>query len=302
LTEKPKLPAFIAISLTALFWGVSFVSTKVAVQVVPPMLLAFTRFVLASILLRVFLKLRMPGFRLRRKDVLPFLLAGAFGITLYFFCEANGVKRISPSVASIIVAVIPVAIHLIDAFFYQGSLSLRKIVAVVMSVAGVYLVVFRSMRSGSTAGYLFMFGAVAAWVAFNFLTRPLFRRYPRLVIVCYQTIFGTLLFIPFAALEIRHVAWQSVNPVLILHILYLGIFCSALGYAFYIYAMNELGIAVTSLFINLVPAITAATAALFLGETLRWIQIGGGGIVIASVFMATWEAQRAGRASSDRNA
>ena len=278
------LPVF-SISVTTLLWGLSFISIKVSVAVIPPMSLAFARFLIAVLLLRFFLWRREPGFRLEAADRITLVLSGLLGVTLYFFLENNGVKLISASSASIIVAGIPVVSMLVNYIVFSSRLRLIHVGGVILSVMGVYLVVEHglTLKGEPVLGYLFMFGCIVTWVVYNFQSRTLFRKYSQLAIVYKQTLYGTIAFIPFLFLELNQVEWAKIDIGIIMHVLYLGIFCSAMGYTFYMYALDHLGVGTTTLYINLIPVVTVAASALFLGEQIGGKQIVGALLVIAAV-------------------
>ncbi len=275
----------LSISVTTLLWGLSFISIKVSVAVIPPMSLAFARFLIAVLLLRFFLWRREPGFRLEAADRITLGLSGLLGVTLYFFLENNGVKLISASSASIIVAGIPVVSMLVNYIVFSSRLRLIHVGGVILSVLGVYLVVEHglTLKGEPVLGYLFMFGCIVTWVVYNFQSRTLFRKYSQLAIVYKQTLYGTIAFIPFLFLELNQVEWAKIDIGIIMHVLYLGIFCSAMGYTFYMYALDHLGVGTTTLYINLIPVVTVAASALFLGEQIGGKQIVGALLVIAAV-------------------
>jgi drug/metabolite transporter (DMT)-like permease len=297
--DSRRFLPLLSISFTTLLWGLSFISIKVAVAVIPPMSLAFSRFFVAAILLRVLLWRREPGFKLDTDDRLRIILSGLLGVTLYFFFENNGVKLISASSASIIVAGIPVVTMLADSLFFASRLRPIHAGSVVLSVLGVYLVVEHglALRGESILGYLFMFGSVVTWVVYNFQSRTLFRKYSQLAIVYKQTLFGTIAFIPFLFFEAGQIQWVHIDVVIVLHVLYLGIFCSALGYTFYMYALDHLGVGPTTLYINLIPVITVIASALFLQESIGVKQISGAVLVIAAVTIVSVSKSRSRRRS-----
>lgn len=285
-----RLGAVLAISTVAVLWGLSFLSIKIAVAVVPPMTLALARFVMASIILYPLLKWREPQTRLQRQDWFAMLMAGVSGVSAYFYFENNGVRLTTASTASIIIAAIPILTLIADYFVNGTRLTKPKVSGVLISLLGVYLVVGADWReltaSGQGLGYLMMFGAGASWVAYSLLTKPLGKRYSDLGLLCYQTLFGTATLLPFALLEMRR--WAPVSGAVWLNITFLGIFCSALGYYLYIYALKGLGVAVVSVYINLIPVVTVIAGYFILGETLTPRQLTGGLLVLASVSVASW--------------
>jgi len=286
--NKSKLLPISAITFTAILWGLSFLSIKVSVMVIPPMTLALVRFIMASAILVLMLKIIEPHSRLDKKDVPALFLAGLTGITVYFFFENNGVKLTSASVASMIIAIIPIMSILADYIFFRTPLSPFKIICVFVSVIGVYMVVGTNITGpggrGNLAGNLLMLGAVVCWVVYSIVTRPLGKKHSQLFVVTYQTIFGTISLVPFSLLEMGD--WQPVTAAVMLNVAFLGVFCSALGYYLYVYAMRRLGVGLVSMFINLIPVVTVISSYFILGETVSPVQVAGGILIILSVYLA----------------
>ncbi|AEJ18391.1 DMT family transporter [Gracilinema caldarium] len=286
--------ALLAILGAVVFWGLSFISIKIAVVVLPPMTLGAFRFFLGTILL-FFIKGRLaPDERLHREDI-PYLAgAGLIGVTAYFFFENNGVARVSASEASIIIAAIPVLSMLMERFLPpRKPLRLHRWAGAALSIVGVYLVVLPSLPSAGplrTAsdpmGYLFMLGAALSWVGYALLTQGLSAKRSRIYIVFWQSVFGFLGFIPFAVFE--KPLWTELSWSVLVHVAYLGIFCSALGYWFYVYALQYLGVGTSSVFINLIPVVTVVAGFFVLGERLVSLQWWGALAVISGVYLATW--------------
>jgi drug/metabolite transporter (DMT)-like permease len=78
----------------------------------------------------------------------------------------------------------------------------------------------------------------------------------------------------------------------LLNVLYLGLFCSAAGYWLYIRTMDLLGAGRASVFINLIPVVAVVAAFLILGERLGGLQMLGGAVAIAGVYLATVPGRR----------
>jgi drug/metabolite transporter (DMT)-like permease len=290
--------ALLAIIICVFFWGISFVSIKVAVTVFPPMTLGACRFALAIVFLAFIKKRLAPGEKLTARD-LPLLAgAGLTGVTAYFFCENNGVSLVSASEASIVVAAIPVltaAVEWAGGRFRRErarkpapSSAARRWLGALISAAGVWLVAGVSFSvSGSIRGYVYMGGAALSWVAYCFLTRPLFARCSRIHIVFWQSVFGFIGFLPFAAMESP--SWIAPTLPVLGHTVFLGICCSALGYWFYARSLEQLGVSVASVFLNFIPVVTVIVGFVFLGERLMPLQWPGAFLVLAGVTLAMAE-------------
>jgi drug/metabolite transporter (DMT)-like permease len=287
--KNKRTLALCAILFVTFVWGISFLSIKVAVDVLPPMTLSFLRFIMALMVLFVVFKLKEPKTRLAREDFPRMLLSGIFGLTIYFFCENTGVKLTTASTASIIIAVLPVLTVIIDAAAFGYKLNLMKIAGVLLSVFGVCLVVNANVNEmgGSLAGYLFMLGSALAWVIYSFLTKPLTKKYSGLAVAYYQMVFGAITILPFVLME--KTDWSRVTTPIILNVLFLGIMCSALANFLYVYSMENLGVSLTSMFMNVLPLVTVIASYFVLGEKIGIKQVIGGTAVVASVYLVSCE-------------
>jgi drug/metabolite transporter (DMT)-like permease len=220
--QRKGLAAMIA---CVLFWGFSFISTKIAVVVFPPMSLGMLRFAIALIFLYIIKMKLAPAEKLNVKDIVLLFAAGITGVTLYFFFENNGISLVSASEASIAVSSIPVFIlitgWILDKINISGKKHLTQEndeqektkpstmkrwqwVGCFVSIAGVWLVAGVSFAvSGSILGYVYMSGAALSWTAYSFFTKALFKHHSVIFIVFWQSLAGFICFIPFSVIELK---------------------------------------------------------------------------------------------------
>lgn len=271
---------------TALLWGFSFLSIKVSLSVLPPMTLGLARFIIAVAILPLMALAMKEDLKVAWRDQPLMALGGLLGVTFYFLCENNGVKLLSASEASLIIGVIPVVTMLAERVFLKTKLGFRAYVGAGLSFVGVGLIAARSEgATSSPLGYVFMAGAALCWVGYSFATRPLSARYGRVNITFWQSFWGLVGFIPFVLAERPSLAGLSVSVVL--NVVYLGVFCSAVGYWFYVTSLDVLGPGPSSTYINLIPVVSVVAAFFILGERLSGFQLVGGLIAIIGVYLAT---------------
>ena len=279
----------------ALLWGLSFLSIKVAVREVPPMTMAVARFVIACAVLPGFARLAGEPLRVAPRDLPLLALSGFVGVTLYFLGENHGVALLTASEASVIIGTIPVLTVLAERLFVGTRLGLRTYLGACLSFVGVALIVVRlgGGVSGSVRGYLYMVLAALAWVAYSFLTRGHTARYGRITVTFWQLLFGLAVSVPFALAEASQ--WRVPGPAAVANIVFLGVFCSALGYWLFIVALDRLGPGRSSVFINLIPVVSVVAAFFILGERLSGVQWLGGMVAVAGVYLATLPSARPAR-------
>jgi drug/metabolite transporter (DMT)-like permease len=300
MSERSK--ALAAIIACVLFWGFSFISIKVTVAVFPPMSQGLIRFAIALVFL-FFMKLKLaPDEKLKARDIPLLFGAGLSGVTLYFFFENNGIALVTASEASIAMGSVPVLSMVAEAISEkfsrnkdssraQPKIRVRQWIGTFISIAGVWLVAGVSFAlSGSLKGYFYMAGATFLWVLYTLLTRPLFARCSRIYIVFWQTVAGFISFIPFSIMEFNK--WGRPDLPVILHFLFLGVFCSALAYWYYARALEVLGLSVSAIFINLVPLVTAVFGFILMGDRLTPMQWLGAVFVIGGVYLSMLEGKK----------
>lgn len=285
--KDEKVLAHLAILLTVVLWGISFISIKVAVSEVPPITMALIRFTIAAVILLAIIKKLEPAARLQEGDFFKMLLAGCLGITIYFYFENTGVKLTTASSASLITSIIPIIAIIMDVLIFKTRISAIRLLGVFIAVAGTYFVVTANGQLDFTStafkGNLFMIGAMLSWIFYTMINKSFKNKYSGLFLTAYQTMIGTLLLMPLSFLEYRQ--WQIFSFKAFGNILFLAVCCSALCYFLYLYALNKLDVTITTLYLNLVPVVGVISGYLILKETILPIQLLGGIIIIAGILI-----------------
>ncbi len=290
MTKRQK--GIIAMLVAVFVWGISFINIRIAMGVMGAMTLGGLRFLMATIILFVIMKVLKVDLTIHKKDIPLFVVAAGIGITVYFYFENNGVKYTSASIASIIIGAIPVFSVIAESIIYKKKITKILIASVLLSVVGVGMIVGLDLQDlkngGSIIGYLMMFGAVISWIIYSIANKPLFKRYDQGVITFYQSLIGLIFFIPFIPFENNQ--WdQILTGNIFMHVFFLAAFASALGFYLYLKGLDYLGISESSIYINLIPVVTVILSYFWLGETLSPMQLIGGGLIIASVYIMNFE-------------
>lgn len=279
-------------------WGLSFLLSKHGMNVgFTPMSLALFRYIFAFLSLVLAVRLEKgkgKGMgRVERRDILPMILSGLTGITLYYFFEYKGIQRTSTVDASLILAAIPIMTMGADVLLFRRRLRRVEVLGSLISLAGVGLVVLSGTDSGtaSLAGNLFVVAAGMVWVAYIFLCRDLRSRYDSLRMNMWQSLVGMATMIPLALMEggsLGAIPWDGW-----LAAFGLGAVCSALCYVLYGHAIRVLTPLQGSIFINIIPLTAMGAGVAFLGETASWPSILGGALILLSILMINRQSRTA---------
>ena len=281
------LKSYISILLVCLFWGFSFISTKICLQWFTPFSLAFFRFLIASIILFFALKLTEKDIKIDKSDIMRFILCGFSGVFLYFAFENLAIEMLSASLAAIFLALLPAFAIFADYLILKEPFTKSKIMSVCLSIIGAALVAGFNMDGSENMilGIVLIILSVVSWIVFSYLAVPLQSKYSPLKATFYQSVFGTVFFL--ISLPFSLPNFEGFNVVGVLNILFLGVICSAVCYLFYNYAIKHISIVICSIFINLMPIITIVASMFILSEKINLMQAFGALLIIGSVFLVT---------------
>jgi drug/metabolite transporter (DMT)-like permease len=286
---NPYLLAIPAILATTILWGLSFASTKVLLETLPPEQIAFLRLVPAVLTLATALVISRPK-PVRSGDLPRVLLGGAFGTFLYFLFENNGLRFTSAGTGSLIISTIPVLNIMVGAILFGERPNPWRWLGVFISVCGVYLLISKgntgALSLTNMQGNILVLLAACSWVTYTRICEPLLSRYSGLTLTFYQSLVGLILFGLLNLPAPPDAAVLSQGKVLF-NLAYLGIFCSALAYLFYLFSLRILGAATVTSFINLIPVFGVLGGVVLLNEDLTAGQLFGGAVVLSGVSLVT---------------
>ena len=287
MKKQSRVPALICAALVSALWGISFIGSRKAVEGgLNAFSLIFVRYVAAVPALFILALIGKARLRVKLKDIPYFLITTLAGITIYYYCEIQGILYTTPSTASLITATIPVFSLLTGILLKKKKPKKRMWPALILSVSGVYLVVSGSGGSNSVKGLLFMFACCILWVVYLEMTEKLLRRYGHLTVTFWQSAIALVTLIPLMLPE--HTVWQSVTaPAYLWGALFLGLICSGACFAMNNYSVSVLSPQVNAFFLNLSPVVTAVFEFILLGTVITPLQIVGGVIVLTSLFLVS---------------
>lgn len=282
------------LTLSSVFWGVSFILTKelfLTEEHMTVTLLITLRLAIATLVMVPVLLAMGKMQRIRRKDIKWFLLLTLCEPFIYHLCETSGVQLVSGSLASVIIATIPLFVPFGMWFAYRQRIRWAIVVGVVMSMVGVGVMLIggEGLR-GNIKGMLFLSGAVVIAVVYTLLLVKVVDHYNPVVITTWQNIIGLAYFIPLAlATNSGNILMLSYSPRMLGILLILGICCSTLAYACYNYGIRRLGASKASIFNNTIPIFSLIAAVAIGQEPFLWSKLLGMVIVIVGVVISQKE-------------
>ena len=277
--------------LVIVLWGVSFLATKVVVQVLNPFLAGFLRFLLSFL----FLSLVSGRPKIFNRDI---FMAGFWGVFGYFAFENSALMFTEPTNAAIIVSSAPIFFLLFSHIVQKKKTTAGMYLGVLLSFLGVVLVILngRFVLKLNPIGDLLAFGAALSWVFYTHHVERLgslsFKENAGIMF------WGMVLFLPFSAGKFHQVL--GMNASVIVSLIYLGILCSGLAYFLWNRAIEKLGSRRTTNMIYYIPVVTAVVEHTVKMRFPSALLIGGVVLVVLGLSIFEREAEHETESSTDR--
>ena len=229
------------------------------------------------------------------KDWVHIVILATVGVTGLGLLQAYGLVYTSAINTGWIIAINPILITLAARFFLDEAITTRKIAGILLGFFGLFLIITKGVFSlslfgfASTFGDFLVFASAIAWTAFTVGGKGFLSRFNPLASVTAIMISGFLLILPLGILK---GGWENLFHLSLLTwmgILFLGIFCSGLGYLFWYRALERKDSGSVGMYLYLEPLVTLIGASLFLGEPIYGITLIGGAMTLAGVYLATWK-------------
>lgn len=287
--KNKRLQYYGAALLSMFFWSFSFVWFKVAYEAYEPMTVVLIRLTLASAIMFMVAKAIGKLQTVKKSDIGWMVLLSFFEPFLYFMGESFGLKYVSSTVAAVIVATIPLFTPFAAWYFFKEKLSGANLAGLVISFAGVSLVVF-DLSTGLTASPLGIgleFIAVLSTIGYAVILKKMVATYNGYTIISYQNLIGAIMFLPFWGIfEAKNALATPFSPVAFSAIVKLAVFASILGFIFFTYSIRHIGINKSNMFINLIPVFVAFFSFFILGDEITVQKMLGITVVITGLFLA----------------
>jgi drug/metabolite transporter (DMT)-like permease len=276
-----------AMVLAALCWGGAFIAAKIGVRSASPLALTYFRFLVAALCLWGYAAARGIPLRIRARDWWAMFQLGFVGMVCYHLLFFQALRTTTATKASMIMATNPLMTAVLAALLLGERLGRARLLYFLAALAGVLLTISRwnpvlLIQGRFTPGDLIMLAAVACWAVYTVLVRSHVARFDPVVTTFYSFVTCLILLTPFQAWEVAAGGFRpSVEGWLA--IVYMGVFPTFIGYLVMQQAIKHVGIATTTLFINLVPVVAMALAVLVLREAFFAPNAASAAIIIAAV-------------------
>ena len=292
--------AYLLLILTPLFWAGNHVAARGIADIADPFLMAFLRWCLAFIILLPFwLPAAVRQWSIIKVN-LPLLLwlsitsVGCFNTFIYL-----GVETTTATNTTLLHAIIPVLILVLNRLFFKESISLLQWGGIAASMLGVVVLIThghveRILSLHLNPGDLWILAAIGVWAAYSITLKFKPSELEPFTFFGLSVLIGLLAIAPFALYEQGGLNLPDMERSVWGVVVYVAIFPSILAFTFWNRGVSELGASTAGLFIYLIPVFGTLLSVVVLNESMHAYHVVGIALIVLGIWLAVVRRMMAG--------
>lgn len=275
--------------ITILIWGTTFISTKVLLKDFTPIEILVFRFVIGYITLLLIYPHHVKTATLKQE--LYFALAGLLGVTLYFLLENIALTYTLATNVGVIISIAPFFTAIFAHLFLDNEkLTSYFFIGLIVAIIGMIFIEFNGnfVLKLNPLGDILAILAAIVWAVYSVIMKKI-SQFKYNTIVCTRKVFFYGLFFMIPAIfmfdfKLQLYRFNSLSNLM--NIMYLGFGASALCFVTWNWSVKVLGAVKTSVYIYMVPVITAGSSVVILNENITVISIIGIILTLTGLFIS----------------
>ena len=292
--KKTFLNRILLLVIIPLFWGSTFLGTKICLKDLSPLYLGAIRYTLSSFIFGIvcFSKVKLSESIIEfKKHWKLFFFVGLVGTFFASFFQNIGLQLTTASVSSLLNTLEPVLVAVLSVIFLKEKLSQSTMIGLLTAFLGGFILITNGdifaifSLDGAIIGNLFILLSICSYAVYTILTKILVNRSNPLYAVTFSTIIGSLLLLLSAFIfEDIHILTQ-VSTQTWLAIIYLAIFPTCLSLFLFNKLLTMVDATKTSIILFLIPLYGMFLSILILNESLTKAMIIGTILTLFGVYL-----------------
>ena len=294
---KPDHLAFLLLGMTTLFWGGNFVVGKAVSADIPPVALAWWRWLFALIVILPFtLSLLWSIRQTIIKHWKYLLLVSILGVANFNTFVYLGLQTSTATDAVLLLSATPIIILIFSRLLFAAPISVQQLIGIAISLMGVLIIISGGVPSKlgtvlqGAASSLWIIAAVISWSLYSVLLKKRSNDINGQAFFAITCLLGWLVITPFYL----HEHWMTEQTMpwtlnSILSIIYVGLFASVFAFLFWNRGVEIIGANRAGNFIHLIPVWALILASITLGERMYWFHWLGIAFIFSGIGLASYK-------------
>ncbi|MGC8594550.1 MAG: DMT family transporter [Candidatus Kryptoniota bacterium] len=289
MTESPsKLKLISGYLLICLIWSTTWLGIKISTFSFPPFFSAGFRFMIATALLLIILKVKKFKYKFNIHELIFLVLVGLGSFSIPYGLVYWAEQRLASGLTAVTFAVMPFFAAILSSIFLKTDrLTLQKTLGIVIGFAGLTYIFWGDLKLGS----LDTVEGMTAVVCSSFLNASVavsVKRYGKNIDPVYINLVpmlfgGITLLLSSALLE----NWKTVRFDLFptLSVLYLAVFGSVTAFVIYFYLLKHMSVVLLSMTSFITPVLALFFGYVTLNENLPAGTLLGAALILSGVLI-----------------
>ena len=294
--QRKKLVYFL-VFLTPAMWSANYIVARAAPGIIGPHLLAFSRWFLALCIMLPFalpeLIDKWPRYKSEWRSTLVLGALGMWVCGAFVYIGGHTTEALN---IGLLYALAPVLIAIASAFVLNDKLRGMQLVGLVMSLAGMLVIVLKGhwqnlIAVNFTHGDLWILTAVLCWTLYSILLRKwpsVLSTFSRLAII---TAGGLIVLLPFTLIEVVNAGLPAEVDKALMLVFVAAVLPGFGAYQAYSFLQQEVGAARAGLVLYVSPLYTAIIAWWLLSEPPHWYHVLGACLILPGMYLAMKQPQ-----------
>jgi drug/metabolite transporter (DMT)-like permease len=300
------LRLWLALLTIYVIWGSTYLGIAIAIESIPPFLMAAFRFAVAGVLLIGWELVRNPEARKwpTRRQLAHSALVGILLLGLGNGFVAFGEQTVPSGIAAILIGMVPLWLALLGWLYYRDRLPRLVAVAIAVGFVGVALLLWPEgvgANSFDLLGVLILVAAPIAWAHGSlFAARSASLPSRPLVASGFQMLFAAAFLVPEGLLtgELSRVNLAAISPGSLAALAYLIVFGSMLAFTVYGWLLRHAPLSLVGTYAYVNPVVAVGLGTIFLNESISPRTLLASAIVLGAVAIIVTARGRATRAAN----
>ena len=276
-----------------LLWSGNFVVSRLMVDEIPPVTLAYLRWSTAVLILLPFLARSLWRHRTAiHQNIGYLLLISLLGVTLFNTLIYLAGATTTAVKMSLIAITFPLFIVIFSALFLGEPLSRNRLLGILLVATGVsYLVTNGAptdlLQLSLAVGDLWMMAAAILFAIYSILIRYKPATLSSGAFLAATFLLGLLLLTPWMIWEQLHHPWPTLSVTSVGSVLYLGIFASIGSYLLWNRAIALIGPSNAGMIYYSLPLFSGAAAYWILSEPITSVHWISATLILSGIYLST---------------
>jgi len=293
MNSKTNILPILSGILTSTIFGLSFLFSKKALNIVDPFTLLSFRFLVAFLIMSILILFGIIKINYKGKNVKNLILLGFTQPIIYFIFETYGIQFSSSSQAGLMIAIIPIVVTILSAYALKEIPSKLQWVFIILSVSGVVFIVLMNGSTsfdGSLLGIFLLLGAVFSAAVFNILSRKFSEKFSPMELTYAMMTMGAVFFNLVSIYN--HIRTNTLiqyflpltNRNFLVSLAYLGILSSIIAFLLINFTLSKIEASKAAIFSNLSTIVSIIAGVLLLRESFKLYHLIGATLILIGVW------------------